>query len=521
MLRFLLLATFALALSPARADDADLAKRLDRIILDSGLGQFWGAVLVARDGQPILAKGYGLADERLNLITRESLLDIGSVSKQFTAAAIYKLDSQGKLSAADPVSKHFPGLGPAADSITLRHLMTHTSGMHDEKAIQPLNFADRDEAVKRAIASVNPSEVGDAFDYCNAGYVVLAAVIEKATGAKFEDVLRDELFKPAGMTSTGFLDGVGLNADRRTARVVTGGRPGPGRRMSIFASPVGEPWAWGLKGAGGVLTTLDDLVKWDRALAGDQVLTKEARAKLFTPEQQNYAGGWVVETTSAGQKMSHGGATRGYRAQLARYTTPSGEYVVAVLTNDLWDPAGLEKKLATEAMPELSDTATATLNFRGIGLNRYRAAEIESGLSWTVAADNGQVRAVLMKDGGGGGASGAGVIATLSLGKGTAAKLAADLLRHAPSATGSGVSALLAPLPYQLAEDSTLALPASLRATVMPQYAGSNPETGERILDPRTTLVLIDVEAGFWPLIVKMSGPDARALAEKLAAAAK
>lgn len=518
MPRFLLVAALILAscLSPARAGDPDLAHRLDRIVLDSALGQFWGAVLVARDGQPILAKGYGLADDRLSPITRESLLDIGSVSKQFTAAAIYKLESQGRLSSSDPVSKHFPGLGPAADAVTLRHLMTHTSGMRDEKAIQPLNFADRDEAVKRAITSVNPSDVGDAFDYCNAGYVVLAAVIEKATGAKFEDVLRDELFKPAGMTSTGFLDGVGLDADRRTARVVTGGRPGPGRRMSIFASPVGEPWAWGLRGAGGVLTTLDDLVKWDRALAGDQVLSKEAKARLVTPEQQNYAGGWVVETTSAGQRMSHGGATRGYRAQLTRYTTPSGEYVIAVLTNDLWDPAGLEKKLAAEAMPELSDTATATFNLRGLGLNRYRAAEVESGLSWTVAADKGQVRAVLMKDGGGGGA-----IATLTLGKGTAAKLAADLLQHAPRATGSGLSALLATLPYQLAEDSTLALPAGLRATVMPQYAGSNPETGERTLDPRTTLVLIDEESGFWPLIVKMSGPDARALAEKLAAAAK
>jgi CubicO group peptidase (beta-lactamase class C family) len=517
MFRFLLVAALTLAssLTPARADDADLSKRLDRIVLDSGLGQFWGAVLVARDGQPILAKGYGLADERLTPITRESLFDIGSVSKQFTAAAIYKLESQGKLSIADPVSKHFPGLGPAADAVTLHHLMTHTSGMHDEKAIQPLNFADRDEAVKRAITSVNPADVGDAFDYCNAGYIVLAAVIEKATGATFEDVLRDELFKPAGMTSTGFLDGAGLVAERRTARVVTGGRPGAGRRMSIFASPSGEPWAWGLKGAGGVLTTLDDLLKWDRALAADEVLTKAAREKLFTPEQQNYAGGWVVETTPAGQKMSHGGATRGYRAQLARYTTPSGEYVVAVLTNDLWDPTGLEKKLATEVMTELSDSATATFNLRGLGLNRYRAAEVDTGLTWNVAADGGRVRAMLTRDGGG------GAIATLTLGKGTAAKLAADLLRHAPRATGAGISALLATLPYQLTDDSTLSLPTHLRPTVMSQYAGLNPETGERTLDPRTTLVLIDDDARFWPLIVKMSRPDARALAEKLTAAAQ
>jgi CubicO group peptidase (beta-lactamase class C family) len=248
---------------------------LDAIVLSRELGQFWGQVLVAKGGRIILAKGYGLADSSLKPLDDRTIMDVGSIAKQFTAAAILKLEMVGKLSTDDPVSHFFPDAGGDSDRITLYQLLSHTSGLSDaNQAIQQLNFPDRDLAVRRAMNSTRNGPPGDRFEYCNGGYVVLAAVIEVASGQSFEDYMHAELFRPANLTSTGFLgNDPRLDLSNTAARIVeAGSRP---RRTTIM----GDGWGWGFKGCGGVLTNVHDLLAWDRALRGNSILDETGRAK--------------------------------------------------------------------------------------------------------------------------------------------------------------------------------------------------------------------------------------------------
>lgn len=486
---------------------------LDAAVMRHGLGQFWGGVVVGKGGKVIFAKGYGVANESLTPIGPDTLFDIGSVSKQFTAAAVLRLEMDRKLSLADTVAKFFPDLGGDADAraktITLHHLLTHTSGMTDQRAIQRLDFADRDEAVKKAMAAEPSAKVGEKFEYCNAGYVVLAAVMEKASGRSFEDYVREEIFKRAGLANTGFLNGIGLKASKQTVRAI-GSRGGGGRerRVPLFTSPAGEPWAWGLKGAGGVLTTMEDLVRWDAALRTDKVLSADAREKLFKPDQADYALGWFIESTpSGGVRAQHGGATRGFRAQLSRYIDE--DTVIAVLTNESGDPVALEKAIAKAIMPT-SSTIELELNLATLPLNQHKAADIKDGLTCKAERVDDRVRITLLQMD--------TPIARVLIAREAAPALLADLARITPRRGGGtpDCGAVLSTLVYQPDGAGTIRLSSDLKWMAMKEYSGFNPETRERVVDRRMTLVIVDEERGFWPLILKLNSEAAGDLASDL-----
>lgn len=504
----------ALAALLALLPPPDLATRLDESVQRQGLGQFWGAVLVARDGEPILARGYGLADESLRPIDADTLFDLGSLSKQFTAAAVLKLHARGRLNIDAPVAEAFPTLapkfGPRGNIITLRHLLNHTSGMSDQRAIQPLDFADRDEAVRLAVVSGPDSPPGEQFQYCNAGYIVLAAAVEHATGERFEDFCRDNLFRPAGLTSTGFLDGAGLDPSRATLRVLPSFRGEPERRFSLFADPAGEPWAWGLRGAGGVVSTINDLLRWDRALAADAVLDESIKAELFRAARNNYAAGWFVEPTAAGTiRQHHGGNTRGYSVQLSRF--PEEGYLFAVLTNNTWSPLRFERLLVEQVFPDERAGVRAALHVGGLTLNEYGLFRGEG--AFRVSAAPGPEREVTLRLQSPAGAT----IAEASFARGVARRVAAELRANTPDAfphpdLPGSVTVMLGTMPYQ-PRNGRIDLPESSVFMVLPEYRGVS-EHGAPITDPRPTLALIDEYRGFWPIILIMD----RAVAARLAA---
>ena len=502
----------ALAQEPPSADTTALAQRLDAAILRHKLGQFWGAVVVAKDGQVILAKGYGIANDNLDPITRDSLFDIGSISKQVTAAAILKLETQGKLNIDDSVATYCPDVSERGHGVTLRHLLNHTAGLNDSVAIQRLDFDDRDAAVRLAIASKPNSAPGEKFEYSNAGYVVLAAIVEKVSGKKFEDYVREELFKPAGLKSSGFIDGIGLDPTKQTARVIT--YNGRERRATLFTSKTGEPWAWGLKGAGGIVTTLDDLVRWDEALRTEQVLSNEAKAKLYQVAKGGYAMGWFIDTTpNGGKKIHHSGGTRGYRAQYSRYI--DGHIVIAVLTNENNDPNGIEKMLAKEILPETSDSLQAELDLNALSMTQFKSAELDHGILCTAATERARiVLRATTKDG--------KPIAKVSMTNGGAASLLNQIRAqmHPDGANNPDAGVMIGTLPYTLTPAGKVTLPETVTWSVMPAYHGTNPETGETKVDPRTTLVIVDEDNSFWPLILKLNHPAAKQLADQLERAA-
>jgi len=272
------------------------------------------------------------------------------VSKQFTAAAILKLEAQGKLATADPIAKFFPKAPEDKKQITIHQVVTHSSGIPVECAWQERDFADRDSMVERVLATPLDAPPGTAFRYSNVGYFLLAALVEKASGQPFEDYLKKHLFAPAGMKDTGFVADRDLDRDRQSARV------GDGQRSTVLD----YGWNWLNKGATGVVTTVHDLWLYDQALRGDKLLPKAAREKMTRPGQGRYAYGWTVEESLRGTpKVHHGGATRGYLAHFHRF--PGESAAVIVLTNADHDPEALADRLESALFggAELDEAALA------------------------------------------------------------------------------------------------------------------------------------------------------------------
>lgn len=278
--------------------DPAIERLLDKT-LPQGAG---GALIAAQDGRMVHCEGFGMADRETQTPAGcDTAFDIQSMTKQFTAAAILKLEMMGKLDASDPIAKHLGGVPADKRDITLHHLLTHTAGLPNALGgdYQPLT---RRDLLAGALGSELRSRPGSEYRYSNVGYSVLGAIIEKASGLGYEEFLAEHLFEPAGMTDTGYVlpewrpDQVAVEYN---ARGEAQGRP------------FEHPWAsdgpyWNLRGNGGLLSTARDMFRWHRALEGDEVLDQRAKAKLFEPYvleepggNTHYGYGWVIQRTGA------------------------------------------------------------------------------------------------------------------------------------------------------------------------------------------------------------------------------
>jgi len=284
---------------------------------------FSGGALLVRGTDTLLMKSYGEADreKRLPLAT-DSVYSLGSITKQFTAAAILTLEMQGRLSVNDPVGKYFDGVPADKTGITLHHLLTHSSGL--ESDFSPTDYAPvgREEYVRRALQSRLLFKPGDGYEYSNAGYSLLAAVVERVSGQTYEDYLTERVLKPAGMRETGY-----KRPAWDTARVAHGFQEGKDWGTILQRiQPADAPY-WALRGNGGLHTTLGDMLAWHRALSTDAVLSKAARTKYFTPYvaegpagRSFYAYGWAVSRSLRGTTVvQHNGGNGVYVAEFLRF----------------------------------------------------------------------------------------------------------------------------------------------------------------------------------------------------------
>lgn len=301
-----------------------LGQEIDKNIQRSTGEALWGTVLVAKDGEVVLARGYGFADHATIPNSPMTLFEISSVSKQFTAAAILKLEMEGNLCVDDPISNYLKNVPGDKKEIRVRHLLAHTSGIDPDVGLAYDSPATRDEFVAFMLKAPLVSEPDQYFDYSNSAYGLLAAIVEVASGQSFEDYVREKIFVPAGCTDTGFIGDENLvDSDRNSTRVC---------EWMPDASAADWCWGWGYRGMGGVVTTACDLMKWDRALRGDAVLDVAATEKLFTPYKDDYAFGWFVESTERGTtKAYHDGYVDGYQTLLARYIEE--DVLIVILTN--------------------------------------------------------------------------------------------------------------------------------------------------------------------------------------------
>nr|WP_246357211.1 serine hydrolase [Pyxidicoccus fallax] len=293
------------------------------------------AVAVGRDGKPVLERAYGLAHLEHDIAnTPATVFEAGSVSKQFTAAAVLLLAREGKLSLDEDVRRFIPELPDHGAPITARHLMNHTSGLRDwgtvvaaagwPRGTRIHTHAHVLDVVGRQKSLNFPP--GSEFLYCNTGYNLLAILVERVSGQSFADFTKQRLFVPLGMTHTEWRDDFSrVVKGRATAYTMDGER---------FSADM--PFE-NVHGNGGLLTTVGDLLRWDdglvRAKVGGPGFLQEMQrqGQLTSGRRIEYAAGLFVSTYKGLPEVSHSGATAGYRAFLARY--PRQGVTVALLCN--------------------------------------------------------------------------------------------------------------------------------------------------------------------------------------------
>ena len=281
-----------------------------------------GAILVAKEGKIILAKGYGYA-HRENKVPfhTNTAFDIGSITKQFTGAAILKLEMMDRLSTDDLITKYFENIPDDKKSITLHHLLTHSAGFPEALGFD-YKTTPREDFIRLAFESKLKYQPGERYLYSNVGYSILAAIIEIITGDSYEKFLHDFLFLPAGMNFTGY-----CLPDWKENQVSHGYRG-----KDYFGQPNKKNWAddgpwWHLRGNGGIISTIHDMYKWHLALEDEEILSKEAKKKYYTPHilegpgaDTHYGYGWVVAKSSRGTKVyMHNGGNPYFANDCYRY----------------------------------------------------------------------------------------------------------------------------------------------------------------------------------------------------------
>jgi CubicO group peptidase (beta-lactamase class C family) len=303
------------------------------------------AVLVAQNGKVLFKKGYGLADAAHAIpITPQTQFRIGSITKQFTAAAILKLEEEGKLSIADKLSKYFPDF-PRGDEVTLRHLLTHTSGIPDK-----INNAAAPDKLSEPFRNVPYDfDPGTDWRYDNSGYSLLGRIIEKVSGESYGDVLRREFFKPLGMASTGV---------PRSGAAVKHLALGYQFEGGNFTNAPAWDLSWFL-GSGNIYSTVEDLCRWNEGVFANKVLGAASLKAALTPvrtaknkedgSNTGYGYGWELSRFRGDQEISHGGGVPGFTSFLLRL--PRENFTVVVLANSrpgspAADPASLAHLVA-------------------------------------------------------------------------------------------------------------------------------------------------------------------------------
>jgi CubicO group peptidase (beta-lactamase class C family) len=328
---FTLLTLTALAAGPARAlrpaAGPDAAAAMDAYLAAAHrLQRFSGTVLVARGGAVVLKKAYGQANYELGVAnTVKTKFRLGSVTKQFTSMAILQLEESGKLKVTDTIKTFFPDY-PAGDTITIHHLLTHTSGIPNLTEFPDyLKTMALPSPVLETVARFKNKPLdfrpGEKFSYSNSGYILLGAIIEKVTGAPYEAYVREHIFKPLGMEDSGYDHAAPILKDR-----AAGYEFDADVMVNASSIDMSVPHA-----AGALYSTVDDLYKWDRALYTDRLITKADMARMFTPFKGGYAYGWMTGTLDGHKNIRHSGGINGFTCDVSRF--PDDDAVVIVLNN--------------------------------------------------------------------------------------------------------------------------------------------------------------------------------------------
>jgi CubicO group peptidase (beta-lactamase class C family) len=300
---------------------------------------FSGAVLVARDGQVVFRRAFGDANRELAVPNSpETRFRIGSVSKQFTAAAVLLLAQRGSLKLTDPIQQHLPDWPPAWTGVSIHHLLSHTAGLPRLTTRAMLDVSGLSAAKPTAFRSVRDlfapgeerlaldSAPGERWSYSNVGYMVLGMLVAKVSGQGFCEFVSEAVFRPLEMVDSGCQDASVIVRNRASGYNREAG--------ALVNAPYLDVALTG--GAGAFYSTVDDLLRWERALNAKALLDAAAVEKLFTPVRNEYGYGWWIQTKFNRRVEWHGGNAPGLVSQITRY--PEERLFITVLSN-VWSAA--------------------------------------------------------------------------------------------------------------------------------------------------------------------------------------
>jgi len=342
--------------------DAAITAAADKLAAEalSETGAAGLSVAVARNGKVILTKGYGLAEvEHDAKADGDSMFRMGSITKQFTAAAIMRLVEQGRISLDDPITKHLPGYNTQRREITVRHLLTNTSGIKSYTELErvmvdePEREFEHQEMLDMVQDEPLAFEPGTRSAYCNTGYYLLGMIVEKVSGKDYCEYLQDEFFGPLGLTHTRCDSNTEIIKGRAQGYTVEGGKLVNDRGLAT-----GTPFA-----AGMLLASAHDLVVWADALAAGKVVSHASYKLMSTPFKladggpNDYGFGLIIDSLDGHARIQHGGDIFGFNSMLARF--PDDGVTVAVISNSrAISSTRLAEALSREALG-LSEPAVA------------------------------------------------------------------------------------------------------------------------------------------------------------------
>jgi CubicO group peptidase (beta-lactamase class C family) len=364
----------------------DIASLLDNYMqAQVNVNEFTGTVLVAKKGKIIYEKAFGLADREWNIPnTIQSKFEIGSITKQFTAACILQLAEQGKLSLDDKLSKYFADF-PKADSVTIHMLLNHTSGIKDftgvpefgKLATLPLEKDSIVALIKKQPYVFSP---GTKWSYSSSGYFLLGYIIEKVSGKSYSDYLYDNVIQKAGLknTSVNRWDSILLYRAKGYRKTTDGWK---------------NAWYISMEGpysAGAMISTIEDLYQWDNALFSNKIISAASFSKMTTPYKGHYGYGLSIDSFQHHLEIGHGGGINGFSSFLGRF--PADDVVVAGLSNEeTTNTQGLVNALAAIVfdIPVIAPYKHIEVKVDSFILNRYAG----------IYKENAEVDALKIKEG--------------------------------------------------------------------------------------------------------------------------
>ncbi|MBX9769824.1 MAG: beta-lactamase family protein [Candidatus Obscuribacterales bacterium] len=300
---------------------------------------FMGCVLISKDDEVVLRNGYGFANVEWDIPNSPTTkFQIASVSKQFTAAAILLLQDRENLSIDDLVKKHLPEAPAAWDKVTIRHLLTHTSGIHTYDDVDVVEFFTPMKKIACTPQNIMEMfvnlplefEAGEKIAYSNSGYVVLGRIIEKISGQSLAVFMQESIFKPLGMNDSGHDEDQQIIKNRASGYAFRDGK--------LFNAGYMDPAL--LFACGDIYSTVEDLHKWAKGVFAGKLLSEASLKEMITPHMDNYAFGLTVTAEKGRRAIKHKGKTPGFKSVLTYY--PSDQMIIAVLSNNETGAAAFE-----------------------------------------------------------------------------------------------------------------------------------------------------------------------------------